>query len=198
MFYVLYKTYSIMFENCRPFDIQFIQKASPNTGDAFDFALIYKFFTDRTELSQSLKYILRVEVFDDLYAVKFYAARDRKLDNKYNRLLKVHTYRSAIRLFFTCASLVSSLHVENPSVSFVINGAESHDLISGKQESIESNQRFRIYRSVALKLFGSDTFVHYQCPEASSYMLININKNSDTDEKFEEIKRMFIDRGFEI
>lgn len=187
-----------MFDNCKPFDIQFIQKASPSKGDAFDFALVYKFFTERTELYQGLKYILRVEVFEDVYAIKFYAARDRKLDNKYNRLLKAHTYQSIIRLFYTCASLVSILYANNSSVSFVINGAESHDLISGKQESVESNQRFRIYRSVALKLFGSDTFAHYQCPEASSYMLINKRKYVDTDKKFEDIKRMFIDKGFEI
>lgn len=187
-----------MFDNCRPFDIHFIQKASPNEGDAFDFALIYKFFTEKTCLYQRLKYILRVEVFDDVYAIKFYAARDRKLNNKYNRLLKVHTYQSITRLFYTCALLVSNLHNSNKSISFIINGAESHDLVSGKQENMESNQRFRIYRSVALKLFGSDTFAHYQCPEASSYMLINRIKNDDTDKKFEEIKKMFIEKGFEI
>ena len=187
-----------MFDNCRAFDIQFIQKASPNKGDAFDFALVYKFFTDRTELYQRLKYILRVEVFGDVYAIKFYAARDRKLDNKYNRLLKAHTYQSIIRLFYTCASLVSILYRENPSISFIINGAESHDLISGKQENMESNQRFRIYRVIALKLFGSESFSHYQCPEASSYMLINKNTNSNTDKKFENVKRMFIDKGFGI
>lgn len=187
-----------MFESCRPFETTFIQKASPMEGDAFDFALIYKFFTDRTELSQGLKYILRVEVFEDVFAVKFYAARDRKLDNKYNRLLKIHNYRSLVRLFYTCASLVSKLHYEYPSVSFAINGAESHDLASGKVEDMESNQRFRIYRNVALKLFGDKVFQHYELPEASSYVMVNRSGCDDVDCKYEYIKRIFLERGFEI
>lgn len=187
-----------MFENCKPFEIHFIQKASPLEGDAFDFALIYKFYTPKTELCQRLKYILRVEVFEDVYAIKFYAARDRKLDNKYNRLLKIHTYQSTIRLFYTCAILVSRLHEIYPNISFAINGAESHDLKSGKEENMESNQRFRIYRSVALKLFGFETFEHYQCPEASSYILVNRNNCEDVDSKYKMIKNLFLERGFEI
>ena len=90
-----------MFESCKPFETKFIQKASPNEGDAFDFALVYKFFTESDSRIQRMKYILRVEVFEDVFAVKFYAARDRSLDNKYNRLLKVHDYKSTIRLFYT-------------------------------------------------------------------------------------------------
>ena len=33
-----------MLDNIRPYKMIFIQKASPNVGDAFDFAYIYKFF----------------------------------------------------------------------------------------------------------------------------------------------------------
>lgn len=187
-----------MFESCQPFETTFIQKASPSEGDAFDFALIYKFYTDRTELSQRLKYILRVEAFEDVFAVKFYAARDRRLENKYNRLLKVHNYKSLVRLFYTCAYLVSELHSLYSDMSFAINGAESHDLSSGKVENMDSNQRFRIYRAVALKLFGNETFQHYELPEASSYVLANRNGCDNVDQKYERIKRIFIERGFEI
>lgn len=88
-----------MFEYCEPFKISFIQKASPSEGDAFDFAFIYKFFTDGSSSVQKFKYILRAEVFEDVFAIKFYAARDRKLDNKYNRILRVHDYKSITRLF---------------------------------------------------------------------------------------------------
>ena len=78
-----------MLDSIEPYDIHFIQKASPTSnGDAFDFSYIYKFRTERTVKYQSLKYIIRVEAIGDLFAIKFYAARDGKLDNKYNLLFK--------------------------------------------------------------------------------------------------------------
>ena len=51
-----------MLDSIEPYDIHFIQKASPTSnGDAFDFSYIYKFRTERTVKYQSLKYIIRVE-----------------------------------------------------------------------------------------------------------------------------------------
>lgn len=38
-----------MFDRVQPFELKYIQKASPKEGDAFDFSLIYKFYTDKTE-----------------------------------------------------------------------------------------------------------------------------------------------------
>lgn len=187
-----------MFDKYKPFNLKFIQKASPNEGDAFDFAYIYKFFTDSTDNVQRLKYILRVEVFEDVFAIKFYAARDRKLTNKYNRILKVHNYKSIIKLFYTCATLVQVLHNMYPAMSFAINGAESREIANDKIEDMESNQRSRIYRNVALKLFGFESFEHFQCEEVSSYILINRRSCNDVDKKFDYIKRMFIERGFEV
>ena len=51
-----------MLDNIRPYKMIFIQKASPNVGDAFDFAYIYKFYSNRKDICQRLKYIVRVEV----------------------------------------------------------------------------------------------------------------------------------------
>lgn len=39
-----------MLDNIRPYKMIFIQKASPNVGDAFDFAYIYKFYSNRKEM----------------------------------------------------------------------------------------------------------------------------------------------------
>ena len=64
-----------MLDKLRPYNLYFIQKASPGEGDAFDYALIYKFYTERTEEYQRLKYIIRIEVFEDVFALKFYAAK---------------------------------------------------------------------------------------------------------------------------
>jgi hypothetical protein len=66
-----------MLDNIRPYKMIFIQKASPNVGDAFDFAYIYKFYSNRKDICQRLKYIVRVEVTNDIFAIKFYAARDK-------------------------------------------------------------------------------------------------------------------------
>jgi len=55
-----------MLDNIRPYKMIFIQKASPNVGDAFDFAYIYKFYSNRKDICQRLKYIVRVEVTNDI------------------------------------------------------------------------------------------------------------------------------------
>ena len=187
-----------MLDKLKPYPLDFIQKASPGKGDAFDYAYIYKFYTERTAIAQRLKYIIRVEAYEDVFAVKFYAARDRKLDNKYNRILRVHTYSSVVRVFFTCASIVSTLYPHYPYHSYIISGAESNDLKSDKVEGKDSNQRFRIYRTMALQLFGRKVFEHYQQKQICTYMLINRHDCPDIEQKAERIKQMFFDRGFDM
>ena len=44
-----------MLDNIRPYKMIFIQKASPNGGDAFDFAYIYKFYSNRKDIRRRLK-----------------------------------------------------------------------------------------------------------------------------------------------
>ena len=188
-----------MLDSVKPFKLTFIQKEKASSErDAFDYALIYRFYTERTDKYQRIKYILRVEAYDDVFAIKFYAARDRQLDDKYNRIIKAHDYKNALRIFRTCADIIPTLLKQFPNASFAVNGAESLDLESDKMESRVKNQRFRIYRTVALNLFGRQTFEHVQYEEVSSYLLVNRAGCSDIDEKAERIKQMFIDRGFEI
>lgn len=187
-----------MLDKLRPYNLYFIQKASPGEGDAFDYALIYKFYTERTEEYQRLKYIIRIEVFEDVFALKFYAARDRKMEDKYNRIIKAHNYSGVMRIFLTCAFLILKLHEEFPTYSFVINGAESNDLEGNKVEGKNSTQRFRIYRIFALQVFGREKFEHYQYPSVSSYMLVNRNGDEDIESKAERIKDMFIQKGFDM
>lgn len=186
-----------MLDQIRPFKLEFIQKASPKERDAFDFSLIYKFYTDRTEHYQRLKYIIRAEAYEDVFAIKFYAARDRQLEDKFHRIVKAHDYKGALRIFVTCASLIPTLIKEYPKASFAVNGAESMDMESGKVESKASNQRFRIYRTMALNLFGRETFEHIEYENVSSYVLVNRAGCDDIKEKAERIKEMFLARGFD-
>lgn len=187
-----------MLDRIQSFRLKFIQKASPKERDAFDFSLIYKFYTDKTELCQRLKYIIRVEAYEDVFAIKFYAARDKKLDNKYNRIIKAHNYKSALKIFVTCASIIPSLIKEYPQASFAVNGAESMDMESDKVEKRENNQRFRIYRTLALNLFGRETFEHVEYSNVSSYILINRKGCENIEKKTDNIKDMFLKRGFDV
>ena len=188
-----------MLDTTLPFEWFFVQKEKASKErDSFDFALVYKFYTNRTNNYQRLKYILRVEAYEDVFAIKFYAARDRKLEDKYNRIIKAHDYRNVLRIFVTCASIIPVLLSKYPNASFAINGAESFDLESDKVESKNKNQRFRIYRTMALNLFGRETFEHFQYEDISSYLLIN-RINCDTVEaKAKRIKELFLSRGFDI
>lgn len=181
-----------MLDSVKPYDIQFIQKASPKEGDAFDFSYIYKFWTDRTARYQSLKYIIRVEAHGDVFAIKFYAARDKKLDNKYSRILKAHSYLDTLRIFLTCSSVVFPVITKHPSASFVINGAQSMDLESGKMENNSNNQRFRLYKYIAMRLFGRKSFGHYNFPEVSSYLMVNRFECQDVEQKKDEIMERLI------
>lgn len=186
-----------MFDRVQPFELKYIQKASPKEGDAFDFSLIYKFYTDKTEEYQRLKYIIRAESYDDVFAIKFYAARDRKLDNKYNRTIKAHGYKGAMGIFITCASVIPMIIKKYPNASFAVNGAESMDMESDKVEGRANNQRFRIYKNIALNLFGRKMFEHIEYKNVSSYILVNRKSCQDVQEKAECIKEMFFSRGFE-
>ena len=156
----------------------FIQKASPNVGDAFDFAYIYKFYSNRKDICQRLKYIVRVEVTNDIFAIKFYAARDKKLDNKYNRILKMHNYTETLRIFMTCASIVPLILQKFPLASFVINGAQSLDLESNKIEGRAND--------------GKERFEHYEFIEISSYLMVNKKECSDIERKKDRIKETLL------
>ena len=59
-----------MLDSVRPFNLTFIQKEKASSErDAFDYALIYRFYTERTANYQRIKYILRVEAYDDVFAI---------------------------------------------------------------------------------------------------------------------------------
>lgn len=182
-----------MLDNIHPYKYEFIQKASPLTEDAFDFAYIYKFYTDRDNTCQRLKYIIRAESHDFVFAIKFYAARDKKSDKKYNRILKAHKYVKTLSIFVTCAYLVPEILKKHQNASFAINGARSIDLRSDKIEGEANNQRFRIYKEISRRLFTKEKFEHFEFEEISSYLLVNKDCDNIYKRK-DEIKEVFLSR----
>lgn len=187
-----------MLDSVSSYPLYFVQKASPGEGDAFDFAYIYKFYSERTEQYQRLKYVMRAEAYEDVFAVKFYAARDRKLDDKYNRILRVHGYKGAMQTFMTCAEAVSVLFRQYPSASFIVQGASSKDVRSGKIENYSRTQRFRIYRRIAYSIISNEKFYHADEENSSVYLLVNKTDCADPKQKAERIKQLFFDRGFDM
>lgn len=183
-----------MLDSILPYELIFVQKVSPMFNDAFGFALIYKFFSDPSEKTQRIKYIIRAEIHEDVIAIKFYAARDRKLDDKYNRILNTYGYRGALKIFITCAYVVPKLMDLYPNSSFVINGASTIDIHRNKKEDHNTNQRFRIYRSLASKIIGDSLFEHYQFKEVSSYLLVRKEEGIDICDKKDRIRSLLIDR----
>lgn len=171
-----------MLEKVQAYDIKFIQKASPTSSDAFDFCRVYRFYTDAIPTCQRLKYIIRAEAHNKVFAIKFYAARDKKLDNKYNRTLGVYDYISALRIFVTCASLIPKLMKDFPDYSFIVNGARTID-INKKIENESETQRFRVYRALATRIIGTQLFEHYQFKEISSYLLIRKQPNINIEDE---------------
>lgn len=156
-------------------------------------AYIYKFFTERTDAGQSLKYIIRVEQHDNAFALKFYAARDRKNENKYHRTINAHDYRGTLRLLVTCLEIVPEILKMYPHASFVVNGANSRDLRTRTEEDMRNNQRFRIYKELTLRKISNNLFEHFYFDEASSYMLVNRKSANDMVAEAKRLKNILLD-----
>ena len=97
----------------------------------------------------------------------------------------------------TAAKVIPILHSEYPTASFAFSGARSVDMHSQKVEDYQSNQRFRVYRGLITKVFGSKTFTHFQYEEISAYMLVN-NSCEDISKKEREIAKMFTETYNEL
>lgn len=177
------------------YDIQYVQKSSPSISEDFLFAEIYKFFAkdrsreNKDENKDKLKYIIRAEMFEmDVIAIKFYPARYRKLDDKYSRLTNQN---DAIRIIFTCATVLPILLEKYPNASFIFNSSRTIDIYRDKIEAPEKNQRFRIYSYVTDATVGRKTFTHFAFESISSYLLVNKRNFKDVNKAKEDIKLMF-------
>ena len=154
------------------YDLKFIQKQPCKDGPATEFTLVYKFFSPLTRYS----YILRAEYHrDEVFAVKFYCAKDKHSLYKYSKIVNRGDLGNII---MTCVKVIPLLLKTYPQASFGFGAARTIDSKSNRVESYENNQRFRLYRGIAELKFGVITFAHFEYELISCYLLINRNCKS--------------------
>lgn len=168
------------------YPIKFIQTHPVNDKSSHLTSYVFKFFS----LKNKLHYIVRVELHDNnFYAIKFYAKKDRKSDNKYNN---VTNKGDVANILISCAKPIPYILKLNPLASFGFIGSRTIDRYSNKVEGLENNQRFKLYNYHLPQLIGSETFLHISFKSASSYALIN-RKVENIDVYKEVVKTMVID-----
>lgn len=166
---------------------RFVQK-EPSVDGSFDVCYIYVFFVEfidvRTRKPCRLKYVARAEKLGEVYAVKFYASRDRKSrHDKYSLAHKQLGVGAVLSIFNICLDIVVITMQADPDCSFVFKGAEAYDPNTQKWEDERENQRFRIYRSYLSKKVGSKVFAHFHYPENSIYLLVRRDGENVDDKK---------------
>jgi hypothetical protein len=166
------------------YDLKLVQTKPCNDGSAHLFSSIYKFYSPVTKLI----YILTAEYHrEDVFAIKFYAKKHRASDYKYSRIINKGDCGN---ILITCAKAVPMLLQDFPTASFGFIGSRTVDIRSKRVEHIEENQRFLCYRYIVQKKFGDQTFVHYEYPAISGYLLLN-RACDDIEEKEQRIGLMF-------
>lgn len=157
--------------------LRFVQKESPTENDCFDICFTYVFFIDYVDKNNGqrnrLKYVGRAEKYDDVFAIKFYASRDRKSPHdKYSLAHGQLGVKAVLNIFWNCIAIINDMSKFYPNCSFVFKGAEAYDPNTMRWEDENENQRFRIYRTFLSKVIGTKTFTHYQYLKNSIYLLI--------------------------
>lgn len=178
-------------------DFRFVQ-TEPGKGKTYSTCYVYAFFVTFEDLRNGkpcrLKYIVRAEVYDDVFAIKFYASRDRKNpENKYSIGHSQISVKGVYEILNTTLDIMVNLLKQFPTYSFIIKGAEAYDPATKKEEDEFENQRFRIYRSFLAKRIGTKTFTHFQFPAISVYLLVNNNGTENPTKKKDEIIAHFKD-----
>lgn len=172
-----------MFESAG-YELKFIQKQRIRDNSAHLYSFIYKFNSPVTKI----QYILKADYHqNNIFAIKFYAKKDRKSDNKYSKITNKGDVQN---ILLTCLTILPILLKDYPDASFCFIGSPSIDKKSNRIENFSNNQRFRIYRDFVSRLIGEQTFAHFEYKSISGYSLIN-RKNKDLEQYEKTIREMF-------
>lgn len=145
----------------------------------------------RTNKLCRLKYVARAEKIEEVFAIKFYASRDRK--SQYNKYSLAHgqlDVKAVFSIFDTCLWIMSEIIKAFPNSSFVFKASEAYDPHTRREEDEYENQRFRIYRSFLSKKVGTRLFTHYHFPENSIYLLVRKSDTEIDDDKKDRLMHM--------
>lgn len=180
-------------------DFRFVQKEPASSTGSFDISYVYVFFIQfldtRNKKPCRLKYIARAEIFEDVCAIKFYAARDRKgIHEKYSLAHGQMGPKAVLKIFDFCLQIMQRIMNLYPSISFVFKGAEGYDPATQKWEDEAENQRFRIYRSYLSSKIGHATFAHFEFPENSIYLLVFKGHHTNYEGEKNRIMSMLFNR----
>ncbi|MDE6226360.1 MAG: hypothetical protein K2M63_02450 [Muribaculaceae bacterium] len=186
----------------KPSVLRFVQRDYPkNSGEKYDVCYIYSCFITFLNIKNGkksrLKYIIRAEKYQDVFAIKFYASRDRKsVYDKYSLGHNDISITGIRQIFEFCIDVLLEILELFPGSSFVVLGADSYNPKTQKTESSIENQRFRIYRLFLNRRIGSETFHHFQHPSISLYLLTYKDGKNDKEKSYHQIK-MLLDK-FEL
>jgi hypothetical protein len=170
-----------MFES-EGYNLKQIQKRKINDGTSHLYSFIYKFYSPRTKLF----YILHADYHShNIFAIKFYAKRDRKSDNKYSKIINKGDVQN---ILITCVKVIPVLLQSYPEASFCFIASPSIDKKTKRIEGFELNQRFRIYQGLVSRIIGNENFIHYEYSPISGYLFINSKV-----QKYEEYEKQLHD-----
>jgi hypothetical protein len=166
------------------YELTFIQRRKIVDDTAHKSTFIYKFFSPVTQFH----YIINVDEHEgNVFAVKFYCKRDRKLDDKYRRIVNKN---DVANILITCLKVVPEILGTCSDASFCFMGMQSIDPVTNTLEPLENTQRFKIYTTVVQRLIGIETFEHFQYSNISGYLLLN-KTHANTYNKQIEFIEMF-------
>lgn len=149
------------------YELKFIQIHPVNDTTSHQKSYIYKFYSPKTKLI----YILTADYHDnDFFAIKFYAKKDKRSDNKYSKIINKGDVGN---ILITCAKVIPILLKKYPKASFGFICSRTIDFYANKVEGHRKNQRFRLYTYHIPQMIGYKTFKHIAYKNASSYVLLN-------------------------
>lgn len=135
-------------------------------------------------------YLVEVEVYSfNIYIIKYYLKKNKSNPLKFNLLTNE---RKCSRIIYTCINILYIIYQKNPFASFGFIGAYTVIKEINYVEPKATTKRFRVYRDAIIRLFGIQTFSHFQDHEHSAYLMIS-NQNKNVDLIKENAKLMFND-----